>query len=313
MRHPPAAWLEHVVPVLRKVTWRGTYRCAAGTVLGLLVGVVLAGCARHGYTGPASDRAVGEPQASRGARESAAHPESDGWACYCLAESHPGGQGLRRAPIEVEDSLLLTGTDFLPASSRLALVGHFGPALGSKGAGDRVLLLPDGVPPNPGTPLRELCVVRGPADLTGAVRLAASADALAYVRLFTSPALARCMREQVYEVMPVGTLEREAAFGTDLGRLSLRMGGGVCGVLLDEEWHGCGLDAPTVESLPDGWFIVTRWVYRREVDGGARRRPGAASRLVELVRPDGSVGRSYTEQREVRGEHVRLRTNVGLE
>lgn len=90
--------------------------------------------------------------------------------------------------------------------------------------------------------------VRGPADLAGCVRIASAADALEYLRLFSSLSTVHLFEPQRLEVFrgPSGSPACRSA------------------CLPPRVWRKLGLAEPRVTPLNDGGFEVTRIVIKPE-------------------------------------------------
>ena len=138
-------------------------------------------------------------------------------------------------------------------------------------------------------------VVEGPEDLVGHVRTASPEAALDYVRLFTSPATAHCMREPTWlEVVPLSAVDRQFVFGRDE---YLRPGNYWAvdlfrqfGVLKESEWREEGLSDPVVLKVIEG-FVVVRVLFRPDEEGPDEWRTRTAHWVAEMVSTDGRVER----------------------
>jgi len=298
MRRAPAERLEYVVPVLgvvhgrarpprRRRAARGPTRFVRPLALpaAVLVLGVLSGCGRN------AEPPTGPPAPSRAGV--VAEPEPD----TVLLLTPDGVE--RVVPASVDACALLGHADFMSPPGRIALTGHLGWGLGQPGIGDRLVALDDDRLPEPGTELRDLTVVRSPADLVGRVSIDSPQKALAYVRLFTSPETAHCFDEWWYELMPLSVLRSDAGFGTDLRRFSLARGGGERGVLTDEECRDSGLPGPQVKPRPDGSWEVSRWLYPSCTTSEYVPGRNLVIRVRERVWPDGRTERDVGERLEI--------------
>jgi hypothetical protein len=107
----------------------------------------------------------------------------------------------------------------------------------------------------------------GPADLAGCVRIVSAADALEYLRLFSSYRTVHLAEPQRLEVFPGPSPDC------------------VLTCLRPRIWRKLGLTPPSVTPRDDGSFEVTRIVMKPEPYDWMP----TLYRAVELVKPDGSV------------------------
>jgi hypothetical protein len=117
-------------------------------------------------------------------------------------------------------------------------------------------------------PSGEEVQVHGPTDLAGCVHILSAADALEYLRLFSSRATIHLFDPQRLEVFP----------GTP---------GPACwtSCLKPGVWRKLGLSEPRVTSRHDGSFEVARVIMKPEPHDWMP----TLYRDVELVKPDGVV------------------------
>jgi hypothetical protein len=157
---------------------------------------------------------------------------------------------------------------------------------GISGAGDASLM-------------ERLCYRRGdlsfmvdaPDGLRGYVTIRSPKAALQYVRIYTSPMTAKCLREPWWvEVIP----QRELDDGVLLGsrRRVFWLGGvdaqsGSFGVLSDHDWGRSGLRAPAVRREGDR-FVVTRFLV---VVTARRNRTHRVYEVAETVSVTGCLER----------------------
>jgi len=138
---------------------------------------------------------------------------------------------------------------------------------------------------------REGFVVNAPADLAGHVSIDSPAEALAYVRLFSSPGVIMCYACPWWvEVVPARSVSRRFLLGRE-GPLPGLGGGdwpsGWFGILSQADWEATRLSGPRVERTAGG-FLVIRPLVQLTAESP---RATAASAVRETVTSDGRIGR----------------------
>jgi hypothetical protein len=146
----------------------------------------------------------------------------------------------------------------------------------------------------------DIILVDGPGKLVGHVQIRSPETALHYVRLFTSPATAHCMREPTwFEVVPSPAVDRQFVFGRDgyldpLNYYAAYYPAGPFrnfGVLSEAEWREEGLAGPVVLRISGG-FVVIRLLFRPDEEGPYEWSTRTAHWVAETVSTDGRIERN---------------------
>jgi hypothetical protein len=142
----------------------------------------------------------------------------------------------------------------------------------------------------------QIAYVDSPEKLAGHVLVDSPEKALAYARLFTSPATVRCVGEPWWlEVVPSASFDERFVFGRGefldfapslwLGRFR------EYGVLAESEWSAEGLSRPAVLRSIDG-FIIVRLLFQPHDERKQSWWTDTAYWVAERVSRDGHIKRS---------------------
>jgi hypothetical protein len=204
-----------------------------------------------------------------------------------IASITPGGKGEPRPRGSVIVLDRLDVGRMLKPGSELVIAGPGG--LGSRGLYERLLLR------SPSGPV----LAEGPDDLVGHVLISEPKDALAYVRLFTSPATVHCLRDdRWHEVIRRAAVTREFLFGRDMHEVQAvgpSPGDAPWGIMDDNDWGKSGLREPVATREGEA-FVVRRVLAHLDV------YPTHIVHLVhETVRSNGSWSRKTEREVTVPG------------
>jgi len=136
--------------------------------------------------------------------------------------------------------------------------------------------------------------VMTPDDLVDHVRITSEGDALAYVRLFTSPATVMTQEPPWWvEVVPITSVDSEFVLGRRECLEGLRRLGDdspyrVLGVLTEEQWRRSNLPSPRVER-DSTTFVIHRSLAT--VDPRKESATNIVCQVAERVWPNGRVRR----------------------